>query len=176
MNQIFRGVVEYSFTCFRTQPGTSSRRLADDLSLFPWLALHKQRFRVARSRFIWCFSDRGILKWILARVHEPFWISPWQSTICTPWRFKDFSLFILSVLNSWWEQVKKSAFIFHSHQHHKTGSGWSLNTAIYSNICCCYRQPSAMFARFVFFSSCCEQPLTQHCFFFDILSYSSFLW
>lgn len=38
-------------------------------------------------------------------------------------------VFILSVLNSWWDQVKKSAFIFHSHQHHKTRSWWSLNTA-----------------------------------------------
>lgn len=32
MCSTFSGVVEY--TCFRAQPGTSSRRLADDLSLF----------------------------------------------------------------------------------------------------------------------------------------------
>lgn len=31
-------------------------------------------------------------------------------------------------------------------------------TTIYSNICCCYRQPSAILDRFVYFSFCCEKP------------------
>lgn len=96
-------MVGYSFTCCRTQPGTSSRRLADDLSLFPWLALHEQRFRVARSRFIWCFSDRGILKWILARFAHPG---------------------VLKISDE-----LQNLPLYFSHQHHKTGSWWSLNTA-----------------------------------------------